>query len=246
MAKDYSRKLFHSRLARREEKRSLRKAFFFVLLTIVLLVVLVFLGIPALVKVAVFFADIKSTGTPVEQTDTVPPPAPRFNILPEYTKEPSLSLSGFAEAGSTVEIFLNDSPVGSIVVTNEGTFSFAKVNLSPDKNEIYAVSTDTAGNKSQPSPKITINFDNTPPKLEIGQPQDGASFVGERKRKIKIEGQTEENISLALNERLVILGAEGKFSADFTLADGENILKLLATDRAGNQTEKEIKVAFTP
>jgi len=243
---NYPKKLFHSRLARKEERRNLRKAFLFSALSIGLLLVLIFLGIPALIKAAVFFNDIRSTNTPVEQMDTVPPSAPRLNILPEYTKESSLPLSGFAEPGSTVEIFLNGSPLGTIVTTQEGNFVFDKVNLATDKNEIHAVATDDAGNKSQPSPKNTIIFDNIPPKLEVSDPQDGVTINGERKRKIKVFGQTEEDATITINERMIILGQNGIFSSDFTLADGENSIKIIAMDQAGNQTEKELKVIFVP
>ncbi len=204
--------MFFSRLARREEKRNIKRALFFGLLTIVLLLLLIFLGIPMLIKIAVFLADIKSTTTPVEQTDTFPPTVPRFNSLPEYTKESSLSLSGFAEPGSSVEIFLNEAAAGSVVTTSEGTFNFSTLNLNQDKNEIFAIATDEAGNKSQSSSKMTVVFDNTVPKLEIAQPTEGATFKGERARKITIQGQTEENTSLVINERQVILSAEGNFT----------------------------------
>lgn len=238
--------MFFSRLARREERKNIKKALFFGFLTVGLLLMLIFLGIPILIKIAVFLADIRRTTAPIEQTDTFPPTLPRFNSLPEYTKESSLGLSGFAEPGSTVEIFLNEAATGTVVTTAEGTFNFSSLNLHQDKNEIYAMATDEAGNKSQPSSRIMVIFDNTAPKLEITEPADGATFKGEKKRRITILGQTEENISLAINERRVILGSEGNFSSEFLLADGENKIKIVAADLAGNQTEKEIKITFSP
>lgn len=238
--------MFFSRLARREEKRNLKKAFLFGFLTIGLVLLLVFFGIPSLIRIAVFLADIKNTNAPIEQTDTLPPTVPRFNSLPEYVKDASFNLSGLVEPGSTVEIFLNGSATGAIVSTAEGTFNFSNLVLNQEKNEIYAIATDEAGNKSQSSSKITVFWDNIPPKLEVLEPQEGTNFSGEKKRKIKISGQTEENVSLTINERLIILDSGGNFSADFILSDGENIIKVVASDQAGNQTEKEIKIIFSP
>lgn len=246
MNKDFSRRLFHSRLARKEEKRNLRSALLFGFLTISLLLALVFFGIPALVNMAGFVSDIKSTNKPVEQTDIVPPSSPQINVLPEYTKETSIPLSGFAEPGSTVEIFLNNSPLGTTVTASDGSFTFSRINLSQDKNELYAVSVDETGNKSRLSSVIIVTFDNTAPKLDISEPQDGQKFFTDRKRKIKISGQTEAGVTLTVNERLAIVDQNGNFSVDFSLSDGDNTLKIIATDLAGNQTEKDINVNLTP
>ncbi|MDP3888790.1 MAG: Ig-like domain-containing protein [bacterium] len=240
------KKLFYSRLARKEEKSNIKKAFFFSVLTIGLLVALFLLGIPFLVKAATFMADLKKSGNPVEQTDTLPPQPPQFNSLSEYSKDQTISISGFAEASSTVEIFLNGSPVGTVITGGDGVFNFSKINLSTDKNELYATATDQTNNKSQPSQKSIIVFDNTPPTLDISSPQDGSSITGERKRKIKITGQTKEASRVMINDRLVIIGAGGNFSSDFNLADGDNQIKVIATDQADNQTEKDIKVTFSP
>jgi hypothetical protein len=68
-----------SRLARKEEVRSLRQAFFFGILTIVFLLLLIFLGIPALIKMAIFLGEIRSSSTPVKTEDLLPPAPP---ILP--------------------------------------------------------------------------------------------------------------------------------------------------------------------
>lgn len=222
----------------------MRKAVLFGLGTIIFLVVLVFLGIPALIKGAIFFSDLKSSSTPIEQNDIFAPNTPLFNALPEYSKEQSLTISGFAEAGSTVELFLNGSPTGTTVSTNEGTFTFTMVKLPIEKNDVYAQASDLAGNKSQPSQKSTITFDNTAPNLEIFSPQDSVKVVGERKRKITISGQTEENVTLTVNERLVIINQDGSFSFEYNLAEGDNSLKFIAEDLAENKSEKEIKVTF--
>ena len=47
-------------------------------------------------------------------TDTVPPVAPSFHISKVLFNTTSISLSGLAEAGSTVELFKGDTPVGTV------------------------------------------------------------------------------------------------------------------------------------
>lgn len=195
---------------------------------------------------AVFLADIRSKGPTVEQADILPPAPPRINSLPEYVNQETISLSGFAEPKSKIEIFLNNSLFTEITTATEGTFSIDSFRLTLGKNEIYVIATDEAGNKSQPSEKTIIFYDNEPPDLIISEPTDGQVFTGEKQKKIKILGKTEPEATLYINDHLEILDEEGNFSLTYTLSEGENLFKFVASDRAENKTEKEIKVIFAP
>jgi hypothetical protein len=239
-------KFFRSRLVKKEEARSLRKTLFFSGLSILLILALIFLGIPSLVKIAIFFSEIKGSSTPVEQSDLLPPAPPKITSLPWATNTSPISLSGFAEAGSTVEIFLNETSAAKVTSTQEGTYTIDNLNLAEGKNEIYAVAQDVSGNKSQPSQKITTLFDKTPPELTINEPADKTSFVGEKQRKMKISGKTEPDVDFLVNGHLEVLDKDGNFALSTTLTEGENIFKFEAQDSAGNKTEKEIKVTFSP
>ncbi|MFZ5366416.1 MAG: Ig-like domain-containing protein [Patescibacteria group bacterium] len=231
---------------KKEKARSLRRTVIFSGLTILFVLGLIFWGIPSLIKIAIFFSEIKSSSTPVEQSDILPPAPPKINPLPEATNIGVMSLSGFAEAGSTVEVFLNNSSYQKVITSEDGTFLADNLNLTEGQNEIYATAQDNAGNKSQPSAKMIIVFDKTPPELTIDKPQDKAHFIGEKQRKIQISGKTDPGTILTINEHLEVLDKDGNFSLSFTLSEGENVLKFIATDQAGNKTEKEIKVTFTP
>ncbi|PJE67723.1 hypothetical protein COU95_00810 [Candidatus Shapirobacteria bacterium CG10_big_fil_rev_8_21_14_0_10_40_9] len=239
-------KIFHSRLVKKEEAKSLRRTVIFGGLTILFILGIIFLGIPTLVKIAVFFSEIKSSSVPVEQSDILPPAPPKINPLPEATNIGTIPISGFAEAGSTVEVFLNNSSYKKVVASEDGTFLVDSLLLTEGQNEIYTIAQDQAGNRSQPSETIIILFDKAPPTLEISQPQDGANFLGEKQRKIQISGKTEPGVSLTLNDHLQILDKDGNFSQTYALSEGENVFKFVATDLAGNKTEKEIKVTFAP
>jgi hypothetical protein len=236
----------YSRLSRRQEKENIRRAFIYISLALVLLGTTVLLGIPILVKVAVFFAEIKGSSLPVEQTDLLAPPPPRINLLPEATKTAYINLSGTAEAGATVEIYINDKKIDSIVSDSDSKFSTGKLRLEEGRNSIYAIALDSSGNQSSTSEKHYIWYDEEPPELEITSPQDGASFYGEQEKSIEVQGKTESGVTVLVNDRMVIVNSEGGFSTTFSLNEGENLIKVVAQDEASNETEQEIKVIYFP
>lgn len=232
-----------SRLVRKEEARSARQALLFGLLTVILALGMVFLGIPALIRMAIFLSDIRSSSQPVESQDSFPPTPPRLKALPEATNQSQIDLEGFSEAGATIEIFIKDQSAKKVVAETDGSFIASGLPLSSGENEIYVQATDEAGNTSQKSGLITIAFDDTPPELEINQPEDGSST---QEKEININGKTEAEATLYINERLVILDSEGNFNYPLALAEGENLVQIVATDEAGNKTEEEIKIISSP
>jgi len=233
------KKFFSSRLARKQEAKNLRRAVLFGFLSLILVLCLVFLGLPLLIKMAVFLGNIRSSYLPSEKDDTIPPPAPLLLPLPEATSSAQLNLSGFAEPGATVEIFVSGISQEKIVADNNGSFSVDNLRLTEGKNEIYALATDKAGNVSQPSEKASVFLDQTPPQLTILQPPNNTTFYGLQKR-VEIKGETEEEASVIINDHLAVMEAGGKFRYSLTLLGGENKVKIVATDKAGNKTEEEL------
>jgi hypothetical protein len=236
---------YSSRLARKEEARSFRQAIFFGSLTLILLFLLIFLGIPALIKMAIFIGEIRNSAAPVKTEDLLPPAPPVIASLPPATNSAQINLQGFAEAGTVVEIFLNGLSEAKLVTEKNGTFTTDEVSLTSGRNEIMAKATDSGGNTSQSSEKIIIFYDTTPPKLTISEPADQSDYYGDENQ-IKILGLTEEEATVTVNGRLAVVNQDGSFELPFSLAEGENQIKIRATDQAGNQTEKEITVSYSP
>jgi len=232
---------YRSRLLKKQEAKGLRLTIFFIILSLSLIFGVIFFGPSALVKISLFFANLRSSSQTPLPEDKIPPAPPQLIIPFEATSSAKINFSGFAEPGVKVEIFLNGVSKETLVADNNGDFRFTNLEITSGENEVYAIATDNAGNVSQPSPKITVIFDNTPPKLEINQPEDKATFYGLSKT-IEIKGETEEEASVAINEYLATMEAGGKFRYSFTLAPGENKIKIVATDKAGNQTEKELTI----
>jgi len=232
---------YRSRLLKKQERKNLRLAIIFALLSFSLIFGIIFLGPTIFIKLSLFLANLRSSSQSPQLEDKIPPAPPQLVIPFDATPSAKINLSGFAEPGVKIEIFLNGISKETLVADNDGNFQLSNLEIGNDENEIYAVATDNAGNISQPSPKTIITFDNTPPKLEISEPENKATFYGISKT-IEIKGETDEDATVSVNDHLATMEAGGKFRYSLTLAIGTNNVKIVATDKAGNQTEKELTV----
>jgi hypothetical protein len=95
---------------------------------------------------------------------TTPPAAPVFDKLPSSTRRSSVTVTGTAEQGSQVEIFVNNRSQGAVRTDGKGAFSL-KVTLIAGNNAFTAVTTDSVGNVSAPSYVLNVYLDTTPPRI---------------------------------------------------------------------------------
>ena len=222
----------------------MRRAFLFTILTILAILGVLFYGLPSVARFAAFLSDLRKSSLPVDRNDTTPPAPPRLDRLPEATKEPEIEISGVTEEGATVILTLNGKDE-EVVADADGKFRFS-YSLRKGENQILAKAKDRTGNESQPTAGITVLFDNEAPKLDISAPADGSQFYGDGQRQLAIKGTTEVGVTLTINDRIVKVEEDGTFTFATTLADGENSFNLKSADKAGNQTEKTLKVNFSP
>ncbi len=187
--------------------------------------------------------NLKKSTQPVEKNDTTPPGPPRIDPIEQETNKQAIQITGTSEAGVTVTLSLNNK-TDEAVSGSDGTFSF-KVNLIKGENIIFATAKDSSGNESQKAPLISIIYDNEPPTLEISRPSDGAVFFGSRERQITLQARTESGANVTINERIIAVDQDGKFTFTTTLSEGDNSFNVKATDKAGNLTEKTISVKFS-
>ncbi|MBW7985149.1 Ig-like domain-containing protein, partial [Enterobacillus tribolii] len=138
------------------------------------------------------------------------------------TDDPTPTLNGKAEAGSTVKIYDQSGLIGSVTAKSDGSWSFTPdALLSEGKHTFYVTATDKAGNTSVRSDNFDLTLDFTPPdptKLSI---TDVVDDYGERQGSVAQNGKTDDNTPL-----LKGTGAE----------DG-NIIRIYATNAAGTTTE---------
>lgn len=233
-----------SRRYKVQEKRMARRAIVLISLSIALFLFLVLFGIPALARFAAFVGDLRSSSEPILSEDKTPPAPPFVETLPDYAKERKLTIRGNAEASSTLKVFLNGEQVKETLIDDTSSFSL-EITIQEGENRIWAKAIDKAGNESDSSRTQTVIYDNQPPTLEITRPQDGESFFGSNKS-VTIEGKTEPEARVIVNERVAIVDPEGSFTINFTLAEGENTITVKAVDGAENETEKSLTVSYSP
>ena len=85
------------------------------------------------------------------------------------------TLSGTAEAGSTVTISRGATAFSSVVAAANGTYS-VPVTLVEGANSFTAVATDQAGNNSPTSTAFTVTLDTVLPGLSITDPKNGVAY----------------------------------------------------------------------
>jgi hypothetical protein len=235
----------YSRLQSLEEKRNVKRAVFFIVLSILVIAVFFFYGIHALSRLLYFVSDLKKSNTPIQITDNTPPPPPRFNSFSNFTNQQNINLSGNGEPGSTIKLTLNGQE-HSTLTDKDGNFSFSNLPLNSGVNTFSAISIDSAGNQSQKTQDYTITFDNKPPNLTITSPADGSQFNGSSQRQVTISGTTDAGAQVTINGRIVAVDDSGNFQYTTTLNDGANTFAAIATDQAGNTTEKDFTLNFSP
>lgn len=235
---------FSRRFANTEERSNQRRAVLYIFLTIAALALLYFLGIPALGKLTAFVSSLKGSNNKITSSDITPPPPPKFRNFPEFTNQQNLTLNGNTEAGATVKLTFDGTPQ-EVLSDNNGQFSF-NVALQDGTNTFAATAVDQSGNQSQKSDDFQITFDKKVPDLEITSPGDGSSFFGSSQRQVTIQGKTEVDAGVTINDRIISVDDLGVFQYTTTLNEGANTFSVKSTDKAGNTTEKNITLNFTP
>jgi len=213
-------------------------------LTFVVIFALYYVGINGLIHIGEFWSIF--TGKKDEALgDTVAPSPPTLAPLEPYTNSKRVSVGGFAEPGTEVELFINEETVGKVITEAGGTFTFSKVVLSKEgKNTLTATATDKTGNQSRKSAELIVTLDTRPPKLEISKPEGGQVFSGENKQ-IKVEGTSEPGVKVTVNDIQAQVRGDGSFSATIIASEpGQITITVVAVDKAGNEEKIELTVTY--
>ena len=65
-----------------------------------------------------------------------------------------------------------------------------------------------------------------------------------KSQNISVSGATDPGDSVSVNDRLAIVDKDGNFSYSLDLNSGDNKIKVVSSDPAGNQTTKELTVKY--
>lgn len=233
-----------SRLERSEDKKAIKSTLFYVLLTLAIIVLLFFIGIPAITKFTSLLAGITGSESTSLTSTSPPPPPPSLGEMPAYTNQDVVRLKGQTRPGYTVSVFFNNDKI-EVLANASGEFN-STLELSGGTNSVAALVTDNEGQESVKTQPFSIVLDKEKPTLEIISPENGKKLYGNRDKQQTIQGQTEPDAKITINDQVVIVRSDGKFDFPTTLSNGENVYKIKSTDRAGNETQYELTLSLTP
>ncbi len=232
-----------SRLSRRIEKQTKRNLLLSTIGTLLVILVLIKFGIPFLVKFSLFLSGSKSSTTQQsENSNNTFISAPVLDSLPNATNSAIIKISGSSNKNQTIELYINDLLTGRTQTENNENFSFNGT-LNPGEN-IIKVKAKVNNNQSDFSLSETVVLKSAAPSLNLKSPTDGQSFSKDQ-NPINITGSTDPEVKVIVNSFWAIVDENNNFSYKLQLLNGENNIKVIATDQAGNKTEKNIKVKYS-
>ncbi len=190
--------------------------------------------------------------------DVTAPLAPALSVAKNaagYIVGSAPSISGTAEANSTVKIYAGTALIATTVASAGGTYSASGSFLADGVYQIRSSATDAAGNVSALSAAATVNVDVTAPAAPSASVSNVSSGGVVLSNQPTISGSGEAGAMISLisvgdGGRTVIgstqVNGGGTWSATpLPLADGSYTVNVKATDGAGNSVERASAVAFT-
>ncbi|HYN87284.1 MAG TPA: FlgD immunoglobulin-like domain containing protein [Ardenticatenaceae bacterium] len=183
-----------------------------------------------IVVVAAGSARRAEQSTPVT-VDTTPPPLVLANLPPSHTTaSATLQIEGSTAPDATV--WLNDE-VAPIPVDANGVFRVSR-QLVEGQNHVVVRAADSAGNESRAESEISLLTQ--PPAITLLAPEAGTWF-GENV--VNVAGTVPPGVSVTVNDRPATVDEEGNFRLDVVLLEGDNVIRVVATDAVGNSATEE-------
>lgn len=165
------------------------------------------------------------------EVDTTPPTLQLVN-LPNgmRMRQPVLEIQGITEPGASVWISGNPAEIS---VDPDGRFQ-AQVRLQDGENSFELRAVDEAGNTARLARRVELVT--TPPDILVTDPPDQSWFSSPI---VTVRGEAPPDTTLTVNGQPVAVAPDGSFSYDLLLDEGENVIRITATDDVGNLTTVE-------
>jgi hypothetical protein len=237
------RSTYKPRSLRKLEKKTRSRVVIAVIMVVLLGVFLINWGLPALIGALGSINNLKPKPTVSKATTDEAVAPPVLNIPFEATNSAMLSLKGYTTADAKVEIYVDEEIKSTAQAEGNGSFS-TSVALSVGNNNIYGITVD-GDKKSLPSKTIRLLYSDEKPDLKLNEPPDNHEIKGGDK-KVRVSGKTETQNSVTVNGSTVILNGDGGFLTELNINEGENVIKVMATNQFNNSTEIERKVKYSP
>jgi len=145
----------------------------------------------------------------------------------------NVTLTGRTEAGAILTV-----AGAAVPVSAQGEFQ-TQVTLKGGQQSIILTAIDMAGNVGQAQLKVTL--DTTPPALTITKPIMYSIVLT---NVCEVSGKTEPGATVSVAGTAVSVNADGTFSFNVMLKEGENLIEITATDAVGNQHKTAIPVTY--
>lgn len=230
-----------TRLERHELKKIRSRILTIAILLALFMIFMVTIGLPLLINGSVFIGKLFGGGDRDTENSAQALGDFSINEIPTATNSAVIQVSGKVENLKTIEVYLNDDKNDELDVEDEQEFSTKISTLQQGVNEIYFVGRVKDSTASKKSPIYTITFRNQKPSLEISEPQN--NHVTPRDE-IAVKGKTDPNVTVTVNDSPVIVDASGNFQTSVKLKEGENKIKIVVQDSAGNSDSKEVTVKY--
>ncbi len=198
-------------------------------------------GVNALVNFSLFFKHNSPNDVKSAKDDIAYIAPPVLNPMNEATKSAQIIVSGYAGDKQDIKLYVNGKFIDKTTVNKDKQFTFQNVPLEKGNNEIKAKALTDKDKESDYSQILNINYIDKAPSLDINYPQDGQT-ISKGDSPITVKGKTDPGVKVTINDFWAISNDDGSFSYSLSLHDGDNDIKIIATDDAGNQTTKEIKI----
>ena len=232
------------RLKKKLKKQALKNTLFVLLGIGAIGVLLVLFGTQLLINFSLLLTPRGNNDTTNFTQDLAYLAAPDLEPLGSATNSAKINVSGFSSVdNSQVKLYINGVLADTTRVNNKNEFTFRNVSLEDGENEVKAKTVADNGKESDFSSSFTIVYRNKAPELTIDYPQDGQTVKDNQQT---LRGKTDAGSKVTVNGFWAIVDDKGSFTYNIKLQDGDNTLKLQATDPAGNTTDKELKVIFSP
>lgn len=199
-------------------------------------------GIPFLANFALLLSNNKTAENTQSKSSAIIT-VPQLNPLPDATNSAKLKLTGKTTASDTINLYINNSLSDKTQADKDGNFNFDLI-LTHGDNKIY-VKGKEGNDESNPSDSFNVLFKDSPPSLTLNSPSDGQQFSKDQ-NSTNITGKTDPDVKVTVNGFWAIVDQNNNFSYQLPLQNGDNKIKITATDNAGNKTEKDITVKYSP
>ncbi|MEH7612423.1 Ig-like domain-containing protein [Gottfriedia acidiceleris] len=184
-------------------------------------------------KYTLVVKDEESNTTTITFTiDKTKPTTPTMNTVSDQ----STTITGTAEAGSTVKLYINSKLQKSTTAASNKSYKFT-ISKQKSGTTVSVTSTDKAGNVS--ATKSLKVLDKTPPALPVVNKVTSKSKT--------VTGSAEKYASVKIYRGSTLIGqssvnSSGKFSVSIKVQKANTYLKVYVTDKSGNKSVRTIKV----